>query len=149
MFSFLSSLKITFLCCVLLFSSIPLLSISSSCLSLSFLIFAVGWMKWYISLPTVAASGICFYKACSESPRLWRPEWNRDNVIKMLFVVGIIAVWVYYSGVGKFVFQTPDHSVRNSIFNIMVESRWPVINHEILPGSPLGKQGASAAGLVY
>ena len=61
---------------------------------LPFLIFAVGWMKWYISLPTVAVSGICFYKACSESPRLWRPEWNRDNVIKMLFAVGIIAVWV-------------------------------------------------------
>ena len=116
---------------------------------LPFLIFAVGWMKWYISLPTVAVSGICFYKACSESPRLWRPEWNRDNVIKMLFAVGIIAVWVYYSGIGKFVFQVPDHSVRNSIFNIMVESRWPVINHEILQGSPLGKQGASAAGLVY
>ena len=67
----------------------------------------------------------------------------------MLFAVGIIAVWVYYSGIGKFVFQVPDHSVRNSIFNIMVESRWPVINHEILQGSPLGKQGASAAGLVY
>ena len=30
---------------------------------LPFLIFAVGWMKWYISLPTVAVSGICFYKA--------------------------------------------------------------------------------------
>lgn len=116
---------------------------------LPFLIFAIGWMKWYISYPTVAILCICFYKACRESPQLWRPEWNRDNIIKFLFMIGIIAIWVYYSGIGKFVFQATDHSVRNSVFNIMVEYQWPVINYEILPESPLGRQGASAAGLIY
>lgn len=117
---------------------------------LPFLIFALGWMKIYISFPIVGILCYCFYKVCKESPELWTPDWDRDTIIKFLFAIGIIAIWVYYSGIGKFVFQNTDHSVRNSIFNILVEYDWPVVNYDILPEFNRAWDGTTkVTGLIY
>lgn len=99
---------------------------------LPFLIFAAGWMKIYIAVPVILILIFCFWKICRESEQLWIPQLTKDNVIKVLFIVGAIALWVYMSGIGKFVYQNNDHPARNAIFNILVEYDWPVVNHEIL-----------------
>lgn len=98
-----------------------------------FLIFAVGWIKLYYAIPIVGILIFCFWRVCKDSPQFWMPELNKDNVIKILFVLAVIALWVYMSGIGKFVYQNNDHPVRNTIFNILVEYDWPVINYDILP----------------
>lgn len=117
---------------------------------LPFVIFALGWMKIYISLPIVGILCYCYYKTCKESPELWLPDWDRDTIIKFLFAIGIIAIWVYYSGIGKFVFQNTDHFERNSIFNILVEYDWPVVNYEIVPEFNQAWDGTTkVTGLIY
>ncbi len=108
------------------------LSLSYVYILLPFLIFAAGWMKAYIAAPVIAIVLVCFWKMCKESPKLWIPEITRENVIKILFILGVIAIWVYMSGIGKFVYQNRDHQVRNAIFNILVEYDWPVVNYDIL-----------------
>lgn len=110
---------------------------------LPFLIFALGWFKLYLSIPIIILLLACFWKICKDSPTLWLPEWNFDNIIKLIFIVGVIALWVYYSGIGKFVFQNTDHQYRNAIFNILVEYDWPVISTDILPGN------TSKSALIY
>lgn len=116
---------------------------------LPFLIFILGWIKWYFALPATVVLCYCFYKACKESPEIWTPEYTRENIVKIIFIISIIAIWVYYSGIGKFVFQNADHAVRNGIFNILVEHRWPVVNYEILPDNDLKVEGVKATGLIY
>ncbi len=110
---------------------------------LPFLIFSLGWMKWYFAIPIAFILLGCFWKTCKESPSLWMPDMNFDNVMKILFILAIIALWVYYSGIGKFVFQNTDHQYRNGIFNLLVQSDWPVISSEILPGN------TSKSALIY
>ena len=102
-------------------------------LVLPFLIFVGGWMKLYIAIPVILIVVFCGWRVCEEMPELWMPEWTRDNIIKALFIVGVFAIWVYYSGIGKFVFQNADHATRNGIFNILVEYDWPIVNGKILP----------------
>ena len=74
------------------------------------------------------------------------PEFNRENLIKILFIIGVIAIWVYYSGIGKFVFQNTDHAYRNGLFNMLVENNWPVINENVIQSK---MPGVSKTGLIY
>ena len=43
---------------------------------LPFLIFSLGWMRLYFSIPVVVILLGCFWKACKESPALWMPEFH-------------------------------------------------------------------------
>lgn len=99
----------------------------------SFLIFTAVWIKLYYAILIVGILILCFWRVCKDSPQFWMPELNKNNVIRILFVLAVIALWVYMSGIGKFVYQNNDHPVRNTIFNILVEYDWPVINYDILP----------------
>ena len=100
---------------------------------LPFLIFVLGWIKWYYSIPMAVILLFCFFRMCKEAPELWVPDLNKENLLKILFIIGIILLWVYFSGIGKFVFQNHDHFERNAIFNVLVEYKWPVINTQIIP----------------
>ena len=77
-------------------------------LILPFLIFSLGWLKIYIAIPIVLLLIICYFKICKESTEVWLPQMTQDNIIKILFIIGVIALWVYFSGIGKFVFQNTD-----------------------------------------
>lgn len=100
---------------------------------LPFLIFSAGWLKLYYAIPIVLILLFCYWKVCKDTPELWLPDITRDNIMRILFIFGVIAIWIYMSGVGKFVYQNNDHPVRNTLFNILVEYDWPVINYDILP----------------
>lgn len=123
-----------------------ILSIAYAYLLLPFLIFAFGWMKLYFSIPIAICILICLVKSIKESQELWIPVINRENIVKILFVVAIIAIWVYYSGIGKFVFQNTDHAYRNGLFNMLVEKEWPVINEHVIQSK---MPGVSKTGLIY
>lgn len=107
-------------------------------LLLPFIIFVLGWIKLWIAVPMVLLLGLCFFKMLQHGPRLWRPELNRNNIEKIVIIVGTICLWVYLSGIGRLVFQNTDHSARNAIFNILVEHNWPVLGTAPNDGSPTG-----------
>jgi hypothetical protein len=109
------------------------------------MIFIIGWLGLRYSIPMTVLIIFCMYKIFRDLPEIWVPEWNQDNVVKAIVVLFIIGSWVYFSGVGKYVFQNEDHGVRNVLFNILVENEWPVINYDILPKN----EGAGATALIY
>ena len=123
-----------------------LIGTSYAYILLPFLIFTAGWMKLCFSIPIVVILIFCYYKIVCETPSLWLPELNKENVIKALFIVGLIAIWVYYSGIGKFVFQNTDHYARNGIFDLLVEKKWPIVSNNL---SQFRMQGISMTGLIY
>lgn len=120
--------------------------IASVYIVLPFLIFISTWIKLPIAIPMLVAVLYCLYKVCKNSPSLWMPEWNKQNILKIIIICLFVSLWVYSSGVGKYVFQNADHIWRNAIFNILVEYDWPVINHEII-GDNIGKM--EACGMIY
>lgn len=103
-------------------------------LSLPFFLFMMGWVKLYITVPALLIVIFCMRLVFRDAPKIWTPEITRDNIIKILFIIGIIAIWVYLSGIGKFVFQNEDHAYRNTIFNLLVEEKWPVAVSKISGG---------------
>ncbi|WP_333813962.1 hypothetical protein [Muricomes intestini] len=109
-------------------------------LMLPFIIFTLGWLRLYLAIPIVIILILCLWKMLQHAPKLWRPEMNRDNIEKMLIILGIICLWVYLSGIGQLVFQNTDHTARNGIFNMLVEYDWPVYG--------TAKDGSSV-GLIY
>ncbi len=121
------------------------MSIAYGYILLPFILFVMGWFRIYLAIPILILLGICFFKLCKESASLWLPEWNRDNIIKILCICVLVFLWVYMSGIGKYVFQNGDHTARNAIFEILVDYDWPVKNFE-LTGDNIG---SNATSLIY
>lgn len=63
----------------------------------------------------------CGWKACKETDALWFPELTKENIFKIIFIIVVIFAWVYYSGIGRLVFQNTDHTARNAIYEILVD----------------------------
>lgn len=127
-------------------SKIPLV-IAYLYVILPFLIFAIGWMGKRFWIPIVILLAFCYIKMCKEAEPLWHPEWNRGNITKCIFLLIIVCIWVYFSGVGKYVFQNTDHASRNAIFEILVSYDWPIINYDLSDTNIA--LGGSATSLVY
>lgn len=109
------------------------------------IIFIIGWLGLRYAIPITIVLVICLYSIFRELPVMWVPEWNLDNIVRVLVIILTVMVWVYFSGIGKYVFQNADHSARNILFDILVEHEWPVINYDILPEN----RGAGATALIY
>ncbi len=43
------------------------------------------------------------------------------------WMLGIIIIWIFFSGIGSYTFQNTDHLYRNAIFRDLVKTPWPVI----------------------
>lgn len=112
-------------------------------LLLPFALFVVGWLKTWIAIPLIFLLAICFYQIVKHAPSLWRPEFTRSNVEKIVFIIIVIVVWVYISGIGRYVFQNQDHTARNAIFDILVNFDWPI------RGDSLGNGMGSETSLIY
>lgn len=111
-------------------SKIPL-AIAYLYVILPFLIFAIGWMGKRYWIPITILLVICYLKMCKETDPIWYPEWSRENITKCIFLLVLICIWVYFSGIGKYVFQNTDHISRNGIFDVLVSYDWPIINYDL------------------
>ena len=102
-------------------------------ITIPFVIFILGWIGLRYSIPCTILIGISMYQIIKNSPKIWKPEFNQDNIVKIICIIIFVLIWVYFSGIGKYVFQNTDHGARNTIFNILVQYDWPVINYELYP----------------
>ncbi len=96
-------------------------------LFLPILIFFIGWIKPLISLPLCFVICFCIFRMIKKQDDMWMPTFNRETFFQLLPVIVILILWVYFSGIGGFVFQNKDHWWRNETFNLLVQEDWPVI----------------------
>lgn len=106
-------------------------------------LFFLGWTKWYIALAGVGILGLCWYRMSCDTRPVELPELDAEKIEKLVFVILIIAFWVYLSGIGKFVFQNTDHDCRNPIFEILVNYSWPPTR------TVMTEAGLETKGLIY
>lgn len=91
------------------------------------ILFLIGWVKVWISIPACLALCYSFKKALSVDSNLYLPTWNQKNILRGIIILSIIVFWVYFSGIGNFVWQNADHAARNAFYEILVSNEWPVI----------------------
>ena len=96
-------------------------------IALPFLIFVLGWVKWYISIPAALFILYALYRMLKKDCDLWLPAWNKDTIRLGLLIVIVIGIWIYFSGVGGMAYQNTDHRWRNQIFQMLVNYDWPLV----------------------
>lgn len=107
---------------------------------LPLIIFFLGWTKLYlVGIPLTIALITSLYlivkKECNSDCKF---HFTRADVIKIILIVALIALWVYFSGIGGLTWQNLDHKWRNEIFDVLVEYKWPVVS-----GTQYGTNGMS------
>ena len=96
-------------------------------LFLPILIFFAGWIKPLISIPLCLVICFCIFRMIKKQKDMWMPTFNKEIFFLLLPIIVILILWVYFSGIGGFVFQNKDHWWRNETFNLLVQKDWPVI----------------------
>lgn len=87
---------------------------------------------------------VCAFKTVLKADiGLSLPAWNGRNIIQGIIILLIIAVWVYFSGIGNFVWQNSDHRARNALYEMLVVNKWPVIKNVVY------EDGVQLRGLIY
>lgn len=96
---------------------------------LPIILFLLNWLKIYIGIGTSALLIIGF---------LWiikKDILTNEDIIELpiaSFIISfvLIAIWVVYSGLGGYFYQTGDNHWRNAIFRDLINYSWPVIYPE-------------------
>ena len=96
-------------------------------LFLPILIFFIGWIKPLIAVPLCLVICFCIFRMIQKPKDIWLPAFNKELFFQLLPIIIILILWVYFSGIGGFVFQNKDHWWRNETFNLLVQEDWPVI----------------------
>ena len=97
-------------------------------LALPFLVFSIGWLKWYWSIVCVLALGACIYFGLIRDEDHIFEEYTIEISWPVLFgIMAIALIWVWQSGIGGFWTQSEDFRYRNAIYRDIVLRDWPVI----------------------
>ena len=107
------------------------------------IIFFVGWTKFYFGIPCALILFVGWLRMSVDEPIVKFTEGNECSKEKLIIAFAFILLWVYLSGIGKFVFQNSDHNCRNPIFEILVNYSWPVTKDVITDVGVMHK------GLIY
>lgn len=103
-------------------------------LCLPIIIFLLGWCRWYVGGPIALIACYSIYRCVKEYEYANAPNFNicRKHILKLGIALLIIMCWVWLSGIGKFVWQNEDHTCRNTIYELLVTQKWPLVgNYEV------------------
>lgn len=105
-------------------------------MTLPLAIFVLGWTKVWVATLCLVTMGYALYRMLNDHNFCVEFSGLENRDIERLFLSFlVILVWVYFSGIGKFVFQNTDHFWRNGIFEILVNSKWPIVKSLEFDGS--------------
>lgn len=97
-------------------------------ISFPYLIFLFGWLHWYISLPVSLLFLISIYfslKRYQFDNKIVEQAYTKPKVL--FWILFIIVILIFFSGIGGYSFQNEDHRYRNAIFQDLVSNSWPVL----------------------
>lgn len=95
--------------------------------ALPIIVFFIGWLKIYISIPLcilLIYSIFLFIK--SSKVQLSEKFLILDKKI-VIFTLLLLLLWVYFSGIGGFWVQRWDQNARNAVLRDLIDYSWPVI----------------------
>lgn len=110
--------------------------------ALPLVIFFMGWLKIYIAIPAAAVLIAALWFCMKNSPDI-SPETDKNSVAIIAAALFIIVLWVLLSGIGRVMYQNPDHLIRNTVYEILVNQSWPVKAY--IPT----ENGTEGRGLIY
>lgn len=119
-------------------------------ITLPIIIFIIFWCNIYISIPLsillLLFSKKIYYEINSSNIQIF----NKNTIPYWIFVIAIIFIIVFYSGIGGFSYQTNDFWARNALYYDLKNYNWPVI-YDLSQQSEYVKKivGEGKVSLVY
>ena len=80
---------------------------------------------------------------CAKNSPESQLQAGKNDVLVLVSALVLIIIWVLLSGIGKVMYQNPDHTVRNGIFEMLIAHEWPIKGY--IPTD----SGIKARGLIY
>lgn len=96
-----------------------------SYIAFPFIIFAAGFLKWYLALPVSLLVILSVFFTIKDGEGLIKLPVDRAALIRLALGVLFIFAMVLLSGIGNVFWQNNDHATRNTFFNILVNYDWP------------------------
>jgi len=96
-------------------------------IALPIYMFLATWLNMPAAIPACILFLISFLFFFRNKPK--EIEWHltRKHLTTVLASVLILAIWLYFSGLGGFSFQNSDYQYRNAILHDLINKSWPVI----------------------
>lgn len=89
-------------------------------------IFLFGWTKWYIAIPAVAVMVYLSWQVINSVEEVSLVSIKKNGQF-WLISFGVIVLWMLFSGIGGFAYQTGDFAGRNPMYRDVYLYDWPVI----------------------
>ncbi len=116
-------------------------------LLLPLLIFAVGYLKWYVAVVTVIVASVAVWQVCRS---LADTEVESRPVPWQPLLLGVAVAITFLLGVGGYYTQSGDFVAKNPILNDLVLEPWPVIVRPQTMSQEIQQIcGSQPLGLVY
>ncbi len=116
-------------------------------LLLPLLIFAVGYLKWYVAVVTVIVAAVAVWQVCRS---LADTEVESRPVPYQPVLLGVAVAITFLLGVGGYYTQSWDFVAKNPILNDLVLEPWPVIVRPQTMSQEIQQIcGSQPLGLVY
>lgn len=113
-------------------------------LALPMLIFVLGWCRWYIGVPAAIIITLGIILSVREyGPVKEKFNFSRNELLTMAAIMVMVVVWTAFSGIGGYLWQNFDHKTRNTLFEMLVNTKWPVAQTIETGGS------LQSRGLIY
>ena len=95
-------------------------------LALPVAIFAAGWLQWYFSLIII---GIVLYSIILSVKKhiFLQSVYVQAHWKKIAIIFAVIFLWLVFSGIGGYSYQTEDHYARNAVLKDLINHDWPVV----------------------
>ncbi len=116
-------------------------------LLLPLLIFAVGYLKWYVAVVTLVVAAVAVWQVCRS---LADTEVESRPVPCQPLLLGVAVAITFLLGVGGYYTQSGDFIAKNPILNDLVLEPWPVIVRPQTMSREIQQIcGSQPLGLVY
>jgi hypothetical protein len=109
-----------------------LIPISLFYLTLPYLIFVVGWLRWYLTLFFVILIILSLYVCIQRVERTYKEGLDKSDqiyfdgkILILMIIAGVLLLGI--SGVGGYGYQDTDWLKHNAILKDLIEKPWPVI----------------------
>ncbi|MBR4667580.1 MAG: hypothetical protein IKO76_02345 [Butyrivibrio sp.] len=93
---------------------------------LPIIVFISGWIKPLIALPLIVLFIFAGFKLWTELRDDSIALINKDTSAFWILTTALAFIWVYFSGIGSFVYQNWDFWARNPFFRDLATYKWPV-----------------------
>ena len=96
---------------------------------LPIILFFLNWLKVYIGI-IVSLLLIVGFIWIIKKEILTNEDVIEIPILPLIISIALISLWVMYSGLGGYYYQTGDNPWRNAVFRDLIDYSWPVIYPE-------------------